>query len=147
MSKTKDLRSIDQTVIDESLTRQIAAIMLTNASVTECARTLAISPTSVKTIVASARYKEIVTETAENELGPALAKAKAQLARLTTKAVAAVERALDEGSSRDALNAATIVFKATGLHEDEKKEADTTLNIIMPGGAEPVTYEVIADDD
>lgn len=147
MTKPKDLRSIDQTVIDESLTRQIATVMLTNASVAECARKLAISPSAVKTILASDKYKEIVAKEAEQELGPALAKAKAQLARLSTKAVAAIERALDEGSARDALQAATIVLKSVGLHEEERQQQDTQLTIIMPGAESPTTIDVTPFDN
>lgn len=141
-SKTKDLRSMDETVVNEALTRQVATVMLSGASVADCAKRLTLSPNAVRTITSSARYKEIVAKTAEEELAPALAKAKAQLARLSTKAVAAIERALDEGSARDALQAATIVLKSVGLHEEEKQQQDTQLTIIMPGAAEPKTYEV-----
>lgn len=125
---------MDPTVVDESLTRQVATVMLGGASVAECAKRLSLSPNAVRTITASDRYKEIVAKTAEEELAPALAKAKAQLARLSTKAVAAIERALDEGSARDALQAATIVLKSVGLHEEESKQQDTTIQIVMPNG-------------
>lgn len=146
MSKAKDLRSMDQTVVDEALTRQVATIMLTGASVADCAKRLSISPNAVRTITASDRYKEIVTTAAEEELAPALAKAKAQLARLSTKAVAAIERALDEGSARDALQAATIVLKSVGLHEEEKQQQDTSITVIMPGAAEPSIIEVKSEE-
>lgn len=142
--KTKDLRSMDQTVINEALTRQVATVMLSGASVADCAKKLTLTANAVRTITSSDRYKEIVATTAEEELAPALAKAKAQIARLTTKAVAALERALDDGSTRDSLQAATIVLKAVGLHEDEKQSVDTQLTVIMPNSAtpEPRTIEV-----
>lgn len=134
-------------MVSEALTRQVATIMLSGASVADCAKRLAITPNAVRTITASDRYKEIVSTTAEEELAPALAKAKAQLARLSTKAVAAIERALDEGSARDALQAATIVLKSVGLHEEEKQVQDTAITVIMPGAETPRTIEVENETD
>lgn len=151
--KTKDLRSADETVVNEAFTRQVATVMLTGASVTECAKQLALSTAAVRKITQSDRYKEIVAETAESELGPALAKAKSQLARLSTKAVTVIERTLDKYiedgvGGRDAINASTIVLKAVGLHEETEKQQEQTLTIIMPGAAnEPVTYEVNSDEE
>lgn len=146
-SKTKNVATMDGTVVSEALTRQVATVMLTGASVADCARQLTISPAAVRKIVASEKYKELITETADAELGPALAKAKAQLARLSTKAVAAIERALDEGGTRDALQAATIVLKSVGLHEETEKQQDATITVVLPGGAEPVTYEVQSEKE
>jgi len=83
-----------------------------------------------------------VTITAEDSLAPALSQAKAQLARLTTKAIKAVERALDEGSARDALQAASIVLKSVGLHEEKEQQSDTSITVVLPSGLEPVTYEI-----
>lgn len=138
---------MDPTVVSEALTRQVATIMLSGASVAECAKRLSISPNAVRTITGSDAYKDLVKVVADEELGPALAKAKAQLARLSTKAVAAIERALDEGSARDALQAATIVLKAVGLHEDEKQQQDTMINIVMPNGIEGVIDITPKKDD
>jgi hypothetical protein len=143
---------MDSTVITEALTRQVATVMLTGASVTECAKQLTISPAAVRKIVASDKYKDIIADAAEAELGPALAKARGQLARLSVKAVKVVERNLDQyledgKGGREALNAATIVLKAVGLHEEGEKQQDTQITVVLPGGAEPVTYDVTPDDD
>ena len=141
--KTKNLNSLDPTYVQEALTRQVATIMLSGATVTDCAKRLTITPAAVRRITASDKYKELVTVTAEDELAPALSQAKAQLARLTTKAIKAVERALDEGSARDSLQAATIVLKAVGLHEEKEQQNDTSITVILPSGLEtPITYEV-----
>lgn len=142
MSKTKNVGTMDPTVVNEALTRQIATVMLTGASVSECARQLSLSVPAVKRITESDKYKQIVADTAEDELGPALAKAKAQLARLSTKAVKAIEKALDDGGHREALQAASIVLKAVGLSEDEKQQQDTQITVVMPGAEAPVTFEV-----
>jgi transposase-like protein len=142
MNKTKNVGNMDPTVVDEALTRQVATVLLTGASVTECAKQLSISPAAVRRIQDTEKFKELVAETAEQELGPALAKAKAQLARLSTKAVKAIEAALDGASHREALQAATIVLKAVGLHEEERQQQDTQINVILPGGESPMTIEV-----
>lgn len=149
--KTKDLRSMDETVVNEALTRQIATVALGGASSTEIGKQLGISPVAVRKIQSSDRYKDIVAEAAEAELGPALAKAKAQLARLSTKAVKVIEGTLDkyieEGTGgRDALAAATVVLKSVGLHEEQDKQQDTQITVVLPGGAEPVTYEVKSEE-
>lgn len=139
---TKDVRQMDKTVVDEVLTRQIAGILVGGASITDCAKKLNISPAAVRRIIETDKYKAIVAEAGEEELAPALAKAKAQLARLTTKAVKAIEEVLDTGAGRDKLQAASIVLKAVGLHENEEKQNDGNITIIMPGGTQN-TQEVI----
>lgn len=142
-SKTKRVENMDETVVAEALTRQVATVLLSGISVTDCAKQLSITPAAVRRITASDKYKELVTQTAEEELAPALSKAKAQLARLTTKAIKAVEKALDEGSARDALQAATIVLKSVGLHEEKEAQQDTSITVVLPSGIEtPITYEV-----
>jgi hypothetical protein len=141
---------MDETVVSEALTRQVAAILLTGASVTDCAKKLTITPAAVRRITASDKYKELITGTAEDELAPALAKAKTQLANLTTKAVKAIERALDEGSARDALQAATIVLKSVGLHEEKEAQQEQSLTVILPSGLElntVTTYEAKNSED
>ncbi len=146
---TKDGRQIEQTVKDEVLTRQIAAILVGSESLADCAKQLGISVSVVRTIVASDKYKTMLAEAAEKSLGVALKKAKADIARLTAKAVKAIEELLDTGSGRDKLEAAKIVLKSVGLHEEEKTQADTTLIVNLPNlGTEPKTYEVsnAADD-
>jgi hypothetical protein len=134
---------MDETVVQEALTRQVATILLAGTSITDCAKQLSITPAAVRRITSLDKYKELVTATAEDELAPALAKAKAQLARLTTKAVKAIEQALDSGNSRDALQAATIVLKSVGLHEEKEAQQDTSITVVLPSGIEsPITYEV-----
>jgi hypothetical protein len=138
---------MDKTVVEEALTRQIATIMLTGASVTDCAKKLTITPAAVRRIIETDKYKELVTVTAEDSLTPALSQAKLQLGKLVTKAIKAVERALDEGSARDSLQAATIVLKSVGLHEEKEQQSDTSITVVLPSGLEPVTYEIKGDKE
>lgn len=153
MSKTKDMRSMDQTVVDEALTRQVATVLLTGASVTDCARQLAITPSAVRKIQSSDRFKDLVKATSEESLAPALAEAKAKLAKIAGKGVRVLEKAmdnyLDSGTGgRDAIQAAMTSLKAVGLHEEDQKPQDTQINVILPGGTEhPLTIEVPNEQD
>lgn len=146
-SKTKDLRSMDETVVSEALTRQVATIMLGGSSVADCAKRLSISPNAVRTITASDRYKDIVAKVSKESLGPALAQTLAMMTALGPKAVKLVEKAIDDaldgtGSMRDGLDAVGKVHKAMGLGSDDRPQQDTSITVIMPGAAEPQTIEV-----
>ena len=150
-SQTKNLRSFNETVIDEVLTRQVAAASLGGTSVADIAKELAISAASVRKIQGTPKYKELVTRAGEEELGPLLAKAKAGLARLSAKAVKVVEKAMDSaldgsGSMREGLAAAQVALKATGIHEEKEAQQDTQIIIKMPDGVSPVTYEVVNEN-
>ena len=144
---TKNINHINETVVDESLTRQVATIALTGASVSEIAKQLAITPAAVRKIQNSDRFKDLVKETSEESLAPALAEAKAKLAKIAGKGVRVLEKAMDNyleagTGGRDAIQAAMTALKAVGLHEETEKQQDTQINVILPGGAEPMTIEV-----
>lgn len=147
MAKNKDIRYIDQTVIDEVLTRRVAVLAINSASVPDIMKQLALSRQAVEMIQASPKYKEVVTQCGEEETAKALAKAKLDLTRLSSKAVKVVEKAMDSaldgtGSMREGLGGAQLVLKAAGIHETEEKVNDTQIVIKMPEGVSPVTYEV-----
>jgi len=151
LAKNKDIRYIDQTVIDEVLTRRVAALAINCASVPAIMKQLGLSRDVVDDIQASAKYKEVVTKAGEDETNRALAKAKLDLTRLSGKAVKVVEKGLDDaisgkGSMREGLGFAQLVLKAAGISETEEKTSDATINIIMPTGVEQqVTYEAKAE--
>lgn len=146
MAKNKDIRYVDPTVIDEVLTRRVAVLAINSASVPDIMKQLALSRQAVEMIQSSPKYKEVVTKAGEEETAKALAKAKLDLTRLSSKAVKVVEKAMDSaldgtGSMREGLGGAQLVLKAAGIHETEEKANDATINIIMPSGVETVTYE------
>jgi transposase len=147
-SPTKDGRQIEQTVKDEVISRQIASVLVTGTSISDCAKQLGISVGIVRTIVSTDKYKTIVSEAAEKHLGAQFKLYKQQLGKLTPKALKAIEETLDTGSGRDKLEAAKIVLKSVGLHEEEKTQADTTLIVNLPNlGPEPKTFEVIPNEE
>jgi len=148
LAKNKDIRYIDPTVIDEVLTRRVAALAINCASVPAIMKQLGLSRDVVDDIQASAKYKEVVTKAGEDETNRALAKAKLDLTRLSGKAVKVVEKAMDDalsgkGSMREGIGGAQLVLKAAGIHENEEKAQDSNITIIMPQGVEQaVTYEI-----
>lgn len=126
---TKEIRP--EVVIDELLTRQIASAMLDNQSATfaQIAKTLNIPTMLVRKVCLSAKFKDIITKAGQDELGPALARAKVKMARLADKAMTVIEQQLDDGN----LNAALAVLKGIGMDEQVDKQVDQTLTIILPG--------------
>jgi hypothetical protein len=148
LTKNKDIRYIDKTVIDEVLTRRVAVLAINSASVPDIMKQLALSRQAVEMIQASPKYKEVVQQAGEEETAKALTKAKLDLTRLSAKAVKVVEKAMDSaldgtGSMREGLGAAQLALKAAGIHENEEKQSDGVINIILPTGVEKtVTYEV-----
>lgn len=142
MSEQKITGKANKDVIDEVLTRQVAAASLDGSSAMQISKNLKISYSLVRDIVASAKFKEVLEKAGEQELAPALARAKGQMARLVSKAVKAIERALDEGEHSDALKAASMVFRAVGLDEQEKKDQDTNITVVLPGGTLDNVIEV-----
>lgn len=147
MAKNKDIRYVDQTVIDEVLTRRVAVLAINSASVPDIMKQLALSRQAVEMIQNSQKYKEVVIKAGEEETTKALTKAKLDLTRLSSKAVKVVEKAMDAaldgtGTMREGLGGAQLVLKAAGIHETEEIKSDGVINIILPTGAEQVTYEV-----
>lgn len=145
--RSSKIDELDPATVQESMGRQVATLALSGISVRTIGEKLKITPAAVRRIMETDHYKGLIADSAEQELGPALAKAKSQLAKLAPKAVKAIERALDEGSARDALQAATIVLKSVGLHEEKDAQQDQSITIVMPNGIEaPITYEVPKDE-
>lgn len=147
MAKNKDIRYIDPIVIDEVITRRVAVLAINSTSVPDIMKQLALSRQAVEGIMASPKFKEVVTIAGEEETQKALTKAKLDLTRLSSKAVKVVERAMDSaldgtGSMREGLGGAQLVLKAAGIHETEEVKSDGVINIILPTGTEQMTYEV-----
>lgn len=118
------------------MARQLAAVMLDGTSVTQAAKQLGLPLATARRIVKTDGFKFLVSKVGEDELGPALAKAKSKLAKLTDKAVRVIENQLDQ----DNLEAAKMVLRAVGLEkQEEKQEQDTLIQVVLPGVSEPKT--------
>lgn len=145
---SKNINHINETVVDEALTRQVATIALTGSSVSEIAKQLAITPAAVRKIQNSDKFKDLVKATSEESLAPALAEAKAKLSKIAGKGVRVLEKAMDNyleagTGGRDAIQAAMTALRAVGLHEEAEKQQDTNLTIVLPStGSDPLTIEV-----
>ena len=145
--KPKKITEISQAAQDEVLAKQIAMLELSGRTTQQISRTLSITPATVRKITGSEAYKHEVATLADDELGPALAKVKSNLAKLTGKAVQVLDKAMDRAIStgegmREALEASKVVLKSVGLHEEQETQQDSTIIINMPEGIHPVTYEL-----
>lgn len=146
--KSKKITDISQAAQDNVLTKEIAMQELSGRTIPQIVRTLGITAATVKKIMASEAYKQEVSSLADTELGPALAKVKSNLAKLTGKAVQVLDKAMDRAIStgegmREALEASKVVLKSVGLHEEQEAQQDQSITIVMPSGIEQVvTYEV-----
>lgn len=146
--KSKKITDISQAAQDNVLTKEIAMQELSGRTIPQIVRTLGITAATVKKIMASEAYKHEVSTLADTELGPALAKVKSNLAKLTGKAVQVLDKAMDRAIStgegmREALEASKVVLKSVGLHEEQETQQDQSITIVMPSGIEQVvTYEV-----
>lgn len=149
--KTKNLGALQDVVIDEVVTKQVAALAIAGTKITEIAKELKISYRAVKQITSSERYAELIKTVGDEALGPLVAAAKAGLARLSAKAVKVIEKALDQaidgsGNMREGLAAAQVALKAVGIHEDGGQQNDTQITVVLPSGVETRTIEVQGEE-
>lgn len=146
-----DIRYVEPTVLDEVITRRVAVLAMSGGTVPTIMKQLALSRAAVEGILASPKYKEVVTLAGEEETTKALTKAKLDMSKLSAKAVKVVDKAMDDyltgaGNAREAIGAAQMVLKAAGIHETEEKAQDSVINIVLPTGIEQqITYEVKPD--
>lgn len=146
-TKTRRLDSVDPVVMEQIFTKQVVAMAISGLPANEIAKKLSISKAAVLKIQATENYKDIVTHAGEKDLAPVIAKAKHKLAYLAEKAVRVVEKAMDSaldgtGSMREGIAAAQLSLKAVGLHEEQDKQSDTQITVVLPGGVETRTIEV-----
>ena len=131
----KVLNPVEEQVVAKSL----AAAMLDGTPVTQAAKLIGIELSVARRISKSDTFKDLVSQIGNDELTPALAKAKSKLAKLTDKAIRVIEHQLDANN----LEAAKIVLKAVGLdQQEEKKDQDTNITVIMPGDRSPKHVDV-----
>lgn len=130
----------------EILCKQLINIRLTGATKKDAAVALNIPESSVRTLESSDLHRRLLAE-ASGDLTDIIANTRAELAKLSPDAVKAIKETLKDGSHRDKMQAATIVLKAVGLHEDDKSSVDTNLTVILPGGEQVKTIEVGNETD
>lgn len=135
MSEVKKPEPRPQVVIDEFLTRQVAAAMMDGKSFNLVAKELNLSNRMVRQIAASKKFQDICAQVGQDELGPAVAAAKRRMAKLTGKAMDVIERRLED----DDLQAALAVLKGIGMDTQVEKVSDTSITVVMPG-AKPVEH-------
>lgn len=147
MTKEVDKRYIDPLVIDEVLTRRVAALACNLRTVPSIMRTLGLSRAFVEEIQASPKYKEIIEQIGDDETKAVIAKSKRELQKSADLAVKLVRKAIEGAmdgkvNMREGLQASQLVLKAAGLHEEGEKSNDTSITVVLPSGVEPKTFEV-----
>ena len=101
-------------------------------STTLIAKELGISRQSVDNYLKKDKAQALTKELQESAIGDAKLYAKNALAKLTDKAVRALESALDEGD----IAAVRLHFQAIGLLQEEPvQQQATSLQIVLPGAA------------
>ena len=125
--------------LSEGQLTQIVTMRFTGATTTEIAKVMGISRQSVDNILKKDKALALTKEMQDALVADAKLSAKADIARLTDKAIKALERALEEGD----ISAVKLHFTALGLLEkQEEKQNDTNLTIVLPGQApEPKEVE------
>lgn len=118
-------------IMDELVLKQIAAVAISGASYRQIADTLGISRTLVKKACESPKFKELVAKIGDEELAPAIVRAKSRISKLLDKAMIVLEHHLDQNN----LEAVKLVFKSIGLDNTETGAGDSTINVILPGAS------------
>lgn len=145
--KEIDKRYIDPLVIDEVLTRRVAALACNLRTVPSIMRTLGLSRAFVEEIQASPKYKEIIEQIGDEETKAIISKSKRELQKSADLAVRLVRKAMEGAldgtvNMREGLQASQLVLKAAGLHEESERSNDTSITVVLPSGVEPKTFEV-----
>lgn len=137
-----DLPATPELAENLMLQKQIATLVTAGMPLTEVCKTLKISRKRLNALCKDPGYRQFVDAQLDSEIGPLLVRAKTRMSRLVDKAVDAVERALTSGQTADELKAAGIILKAAGLEQQEEKQADTSITVILPT---PQPKEVVAE--
>jgi hypothetical protein len=128
-------------IIDAVLTKKAALLVLAGKdSILGLSKELGLSRWATKKLVDSQEFKAHLTNLSEAELLPLVQEMRQSIGKLGKKALQVLENHLDDNN----LEAVKLVLKTMGLMENEVKQADTTLNVILPGSTEKV-IEVESD--
>ncbi len=151
MSKKTKLTDLDPTVVSEVFTRRVAILAVSGKTAKQIGDELGFSAQQITHIQRGDQYKKLVAHMGEQELAFAASRGKTQMAGMVDDAMSVMRKVMKDylggkGSARDAVTVAQTVNRGVGIEKSEDKQNDTQLTVILPGGAEPVTYEVKAEE-
>lgn len=128
-----DVRDLPDDIAEAVLHKKLAALLISNPSmrISQICKETGLSRYEVNKVLKNDAFQDLLQDTGGKELMSVVDKAKAKLSRLVDKAIAVVEKRLD----KDDLEAAKMVFKATGIEKSEEKPVDTSINLILPGAS------------
>lgn len=130
-------------VMDGHIIPQVVAMVLAGANILEISREMNMNRGTVRKIMASYRFKELLDKANEGALKNAVAQARTGMAKLVTEALRVIEEKLKQDNS---LEAVKIVMKGLGLDNEEQKVQDTNLTVILPGAKQETIIDVTPED-
>jgi len=117
--------------------KKLAAISDLGMTQKDMAKELGITPFQVSRLLKTDDYKEIVTKLGDTYLEDAKSKWSQSCAKLLERCVTVIKNRLEE----DDLDAVKIVLKSLSIGNEETKVGDTSINLILPTGAQDVALE------
>lgn len=121
---------INPVVIDEVVTKQVAALVLTGATTREVAEQLGLGISQVRKIQNSTKFKEVLSAVGDAAVMEAKQAIRAETSRMARKIIKVINEQLDEGN----LEAVKIGLKVLGLDQvEEKQQGDTNISVVLPG--------------
>lgn len=124
--------NVTDKALQQSLSKQVAAIMLAGGNIHNASQTLGVSRRKIQNIILTDEYKAIVNQAGDEALGTAKTFLRREVSKLAHKMIEVINSKLDEGS----LEAVKIGLKVMGFDNEERVEGDTNIQVVLPTGAE-----------
>jgi hypothetical protein len=133
----------------EVLVRQVIAACLSDVPKAQQQKDFGLTRGALEAIIDSDQFKSIMEQVGKESLAVEVAQMKDRLSRMGLKASKVYEKVMDDyldrdKGARDAVVVAQSVHRSLGVDQDDNKQQDANINIILPG-EQPKTVVVEAD--
>lgn len=133
---------INPVVIDEVITKQVAALAITGANPLQISQSLSLSRYQVQKIMQSDKFKEVLKDTGDAALADARQVMRAQTASLAKEMVRVLKKQLGD----DSLEAVKIGLKVLGIEQLDDKGGDTNISVVLPSMSESKKEDVTINE-
>lgn len=124
--------------------KRVAALDMAQAPQSLIAKETGLSRFAVARLMKSVEYQQVLERLSDHAILPAIALAREGLGKLIQECLRVLEAKLKDNS----LEAVKIVFNGLGVNDpDEKKQGDTSIQIVMPQGIEAINIPSQVNDD
>lgn len=117
-----------QALVEQTRHDTIAAMLISGKSVSAIAEELGITRSAVNKITKTPEFKAHLQDISESMVSTAVNSWKSSMSHMIGKAMAVVERKLDEGE----LEAVKIILRSLGMDNKQETSSTGTLQIILP---------------